>query len=188
MPLKVKRGKSINFQEPLLKEKTINVPQIKQEQSNWCWAACAEMVLRYYDDSTVRQCEFANELFNRTECCLEPSIPACNRPCEMPDISNLYSRKHIRSEFVDKAISFSKLQSEIDADRPVEVAYFWKDLGKPGHSVIVRGWRIDGQEEFVHVNDPADSPTSMSEIVAYAELLAPYGEGEWTYTWIEIRR
>ena len=188
MPLRVKRGKSINFQEPLLSEKIINVPQIKQEQSNWCWAACTEMVLRYYEDSAVRQCEFANKLFNRTECCLEPSSPDCNRPCEMRDISSLYSSKNISSEFVDKAISFSKLHSEIDANRPVEVAYFWRDWGKPGHLVIVCGWRIDGQEEFVYVNDPADSPTTMSGIVAYSELLAPYGEGDWTYTWIEIRR
>lgn len=119
---------------------------------------------------------------------LETSSPDCNRPCEMQDISNLYSSKRIRSEFVDKAISFSKLQSEIDADRPVEVAYFWRDWGKPGHLVIVRGWRIDGQEEFVYVNDPADSPTTMSGIAAYAELLVPYGQGDWTYTWIKIRR
>lgn len=188
MPLKVKRGKSINFQKPLPNEKIINVPQIKQEQSNWCWAACAEMVLRYYDGSAVRQCEFANELFDRTECCLEPSSPACNRPCEMLDISNLYLSKHIHSKLLEKAVPFFKLQSEIDADRPVEVVYFWRDWGKPGHSVIVHGWRIDGQEEFVHVNDPADGPATMSGIVAYSELLIPYGAGDWTYTWIEIRR
>ena len=106
----------------------------------------------------------------------------------MPDVSNLYSSKHIHSKLVEKAVPFSKLQSEIDADRPVEVVYFWRDWGKPGHSVIVRGWRIDDEEEFVHINDPADSPTTMSEIVAYSELLAPYGEADWTYTWIEIRR
>ena len=188
MPLKVKKGKSINFREPLRNEKIINVPQIKQEQSNWCWAACAEMVLRYHGGSAIRQCEFANELFDRTECCLEPSSPACNRPCEMLDISNLYSSKRIHSKLVEKAVPFSKLQSEINANRLVEVVYFWRDWGKPGHSVIVRGWRIDGQEEFVHVNDPADGPATMSGIVAYSELLIPYGEGDWTYTWIEIRR
>ena len=49
-------------------------------------------------------------------------------------------------------------------------------------------WRTDGKGEFVHVNDPADSPTTMSGIVAYSELLVPYGTGDWTYTWIEIRR
>ena len=145
------------------------------------------MVLRYYGGPTTRQCDFANELFGRTECCLKPSSLNCNRPCEMPDVSNLYSSNHIHNRLVDKPVPFSKLQSEIDAGRPVEVVYFWRDWGKPGHSVIVRGWYTDGKEEFVHVNDPADSPTTMSGIVAYSELLAPYGEGDWTYTWVEIR-
>ena len=188
MPLKVKRGKSINFREPPPKEKIIDVPRIKQEQPNWCWAACAEMVLRYYDRPAIRQCDFANELFDRTECCAEPSSPDCDRPCEMLDISNLYSSKHIHNKLVDRAVPFSKLQSEIDANRPVEVVYFWRDWGEPGHSVIVHGWYADGNDEFVHVNDPADSPTTMSGIVAYSELLVPYGKGDWTYTWIEIRR
>lgn len=186
MPLGVKQGKSISFEELPSTEKIINVPEIKQEQFNWCWAACAEMVIHYYAGPATRQCDFANELFDRTECCSEPSNPNCNRPCEMLDISNLYSNRHIHSQLVDKAVPFSKLQSEIDADRPVEVVYFWRDWEKPGHSVIVRGWRIDGEEEFVHVNDPANSSTTMSGIVAYSELLAPYGEGDWTYTWIEI--
>lgn len=188
MPLRVKEGKSINFREPSPNEKIINVPQIIQEQSNWCWAACAEMVIRYYNEPGTQQCEFANELFNRTECCSVPSSPNRNRPCETRDISNLYSRKHIHSKFVEDAVPFSQLQSEIDADRPVEVVYFWRDWEKPGHSVIVRGWRIEDKEEFVHVNDPADSPTTMSGLVAYSELLTPYRAGDWSYTWIEIQR
>ncbi len=191
MPLRVQEGNSISFQEPLPNEKVINVPQIKQEQSNWCWAACAEMILHYYGGTTgttIQQCEFADELFGRTECCSEPSSLACNRPCEIRDVSDLYSSQDIHSELVNNPVPFSTLQSEIGDGRPVEVAYFWGDNGGPGHLVIVRGWRIDGNEEFVHVNDPADSPTTMSGIVAYSELLAPYGEGEWSYTWIEIQR
>ena len=146
------------------------------------------MVLRYYNGPVTPQCEFANELFDRTECCSEPYSQDCNNPCGIADISKLYSSKHIYSKLIEGTLPFSKLQSEIDADRPVEVVYFWKDGEKPGHSVIVHGWHIDDQAEFVHVNDPADSPTSMSGLVAYPELLTPYGKSEWTYTWIEIRR
>ena len=187
MPLRVKKGKSINFQESLLNEKIINVPQIKQEQSNWCWAACAEMILRYYDGSVIRQCEFANELFGETLCCLMPSSPDCNRPCRKKDVSRLYSSKHIYSKLVEETIPFSKLRSEINAGCLVEVAYLWENSGGTGHVVIVRGWRIDGKEEFVYVNDPGDS-LGEYRIVAYSELLAAYGKGNWTYTWIEIRR
>ena len=187
MPLRVHKGNSISFQEPLSNEKIINVPQIKQEQSNWCWAACAEMVLSYYDAPATQQCKFANKILGKTECCLEPVSPDCNKPCRKEDISKLYSSNYISSKFVGNVVSFSKLQSEIEADRPVEVAHFWGDNGKTGHLVIIRGWCVDGKEEFVYINDPGDSP-GEDRIITYYELLTPYGQGNWTWTWVEIRR
>lgn len=186
MPLKVKKGNPINFREPVPNEKIINVPHIKQEQSNWCWAACAEMIFRYYGVSPTRQCDFANELFDRTECCLDPSGLNCNQPCEIENLSNLYSRKGINSKFLSETVPFSKLQSEINADRPVEVVFYQKRK-KRGHLIILHGWRITGTEKFVHVNDPKDSD-GASRIVTYSELLHAYKEGKWTDTWIEIRR
>lgn len=174
MPIGVKTGKPINFSEPIPTAKIIDVPQIAQEQTNWCWAACIEMVLRYYGTSAARQCELANELFSRSDCCSEPSNPECNKPCEIEEISTLYSRKNIQSQFVDKYVSFSTLQSEIDADRPVEIVFYQRKEQR-GHLVIVRGWHTIEAEEFVHVNDPKDS-TGASRIAAYSELLDAYGE------------
>ncbi len=184
MPLGIKKGKSIDFRKPLPNAKIINVPQIKQEQSNWCWAACTEMILCYYGESGIQQCELANELFGKSECCSNPASPDCNQPCNIEDVSNLYSSKCIHSEFVGKNVAFSKLQSELDADRPIEVFFSWKNK-ETGHLVIIRGWRIVDTEEFVHVNDPKDK---ASRIVAYSELLNAYGEGAWTCTWTEIWR
>lgn len=186
MPLGVKAGKSINFSVPISPEKIINVPQIAQEQTNWCWAACVAMVLHYYDDHTVQQCELANELFNRYECCSEPSSPECNQPCEIKDVSKLYARRDIHSQFVDRNVSFSALQSEIEADRPVEIVFYPRKKGQ-GHLVVVRGWRVTETEEFLYVNDPKDS-NGASRIVAYSELLEAYEDGKWMYTWLGIRR
>ena len=81
---------------------------------------------------------------------------------------------------------FSTLQSEIDADRPVEVAFYQRQKEK-GHLVIVRGWYITEAEKFVHVNDPKDSKGD-SRIVAYSELLDDYEEGKWMHTWLDIQR
>lgn len=186
MPIGIKTGKPINFSEPIPTAKIIDVPQIAQEQTNWCWAACIEMVLRYYGMSAARQCELANELFSRSDCCSEPSNPECNKPCEIEEISTLYSRRNIQSQFVDKNVSFSTLQSEIDADRPVEAAFYQRRKEK-GHLVIIRGWYITEAENFVHVNDPKDSD-GASRIVAYSELLDAYEEGKWMHTWLEIQR
>lgn len=186
MPLGVKKGKSINFGAPFPNAKIINVPQIAQEQSNWCWAACLEMVLHYYGERAVQQCEFANELFDRSDCCSEASSPDCNKPCQLEDISNLYQSRNIYSKFVDENVAFSTLQAEIDAGRPVEIVFYEKRKTR-GHLVIVSGWSITEMEEFVYINDPKDSNGS-SRIVAYSELLDAYEEGKWFYTWVEIRR
>ena len=186
MPIGVKTGKPIDFSAPIPTVKIIDVPQIAQEQTNWCWAACIEMVLCYYGTSAVLQCELANELFSRSDCCSEPSNPECNKPCEIEDISNLYARRNIQSQFVDENVPFATLQSEIDAARPVEIV-FYQRREQRGHLVIVRGWHTIEAEEFVHVNDPKDS-TGASGIVAYSELLDAYGEGKWFYTWLDIQR
>ena len=47
----------------------ISVPMIKQEQSQWCWASGADMILHYYGNAKVRQCELANWAFGVNSCC-----------------------------------------------------------------------------------------------------------------------
>ncbi len=89
------------------------------------------------------------------------------------------------SKCVDKNVPFATLQSEIDADRPVEVAFYQRRKEK-GHLVIIRGWYITEVEKFVHVNDPKDS-NGASRIVVYSDLLDDYEEGKWMYTWLEIQ-
>ena len=162
---------------------TLGVCQIEQEQNLWCWAACAEMVLRYYDIGHVRQCDFANWLFKQTHCCTEPSSAECNRGCFVHDISRLYLQWNIRSTFIGGMVPFSVLQAEIDAGRPVEIGFLWKEQGI-AHVVLISGWHTDGTEEFVHVNDPNNG----FQFLTYAELQTAYGKGTWSFTWTGIRR
>lgn len=182
MPLRQAKGKPITFVVPPLGGKTINVPQIKQEQSLWCWAACAEMVLHYYGNAGVRQCDFANWLFGQSGCCSSPSSSVCNRTCVVADVQRVYTQWGIRCSLTNGTVSFSTLQFEINGDRPVEVAYQWEGGG--GHVAIVRGWDRINTQPFVRVNDPAYGSLG----VYYAELLAAYGFGTWFYTWTGIRR
>ena len=162
---------------------TLGVCQIEQEQNLWCWAACAEMVLRYYDICHVRQCDFANWLFQQTHCCAEPSSAECNRGCFVHDVSSLYLQWNIRSTFIGGMVPFSVLQAEIDAGRPVEIGFLWKEQGI-AHVVLISGWHTDGTEEFVHVNDPNNG----FQFLTYAELQTAYGKGTWSFTWTGIRR
>ena len=183
------------------------MPRIAQEQTNWCWAACTEMVLHYYGNPDARQCEFANSLFNQTQCCEDPTDPACNQTCTGNDVEAVYANWNIRSTLIKGTVPFDGLQAEIDAGRPVEVAFKW--TGGGAHVAIVRGWETNEMGPFVHVNDPAPAadhlrnetdpfvhvndpaPASAADhlnTVSYEELLNASGRGRWILTWTGIQR
>ena len=183
MSLRNLQGRPIQLGMQLPDARTLNMPQICQEQTNWCWAACTEMVLHYYNNPDARQCEFANWLFDQTQCCEDPANPACNRTCSGNEVQDVYTNWNILSTLIEGDVPFDVLQAEIDAGRPVEVAFEW--TGGGGHVAIVSGWDTDSPDPFVHVNDPAADRLSR---VRYKELLAAYGRGRWILTWTGIQR
>ena len=182
MLLRVTQGRPIQFGMPLLGARTLNVPQIAQEQRYWCWAACTDMVLHYYDNPDARQCEFANWLFQQTQCCEDPTSPACDRGCYANQVAAVYGNWNILSAHIEGTVPFADLQAEIDAGRPVEVAFYW--TGGGGHVVIVRGWDTNETGPFVRVNDPHYGSVG----VYYDDLLTAYGLGQWVHTWTGIQR
>jgi hypothetical protein len=155
------------------------VPLILQEQTEWCWAACAAMVLGYYQASQVTQCQLADWLFGPAACCVAPASAACNKPCQVAHIKQILAHWLIQSTSVQGSVSFATLHNEVAAKRPVEVAFHW---GMSGHvALVVEASWISGQP-WVRVNDPK----FHSGLVSYAELLVAYGFGSWFWSWIGI--
>jgi hypothetical protein len=177
------KAKPIRIQvvPPALGGAALNVPEIKQEQTQWCWAACAQMVLRFYGNGAVRQCEFANWLFGQSGCCQAPGTSLCNRPCQVTDVVRVYAAWAKTCSYVPSNVAFATLQAEINAGRPVEVGYRWNGGG--GHVAIVCAWDINATGPFLRVNDPWYG----SGGVYYSNLLTAYGLGSWQWTWIAIR-
>src|SRR5437016_1161349 len=73
----------------------LDVPYVRQEQTEWCWAACSQMVAAFFGNSAVKQCELANFLHNQTKCCQKPDSNACNQPAQYDDIGNVYTQLNI---------------------------------------------------------------------------------------------
>lgn len=182
MPLRVTKGKTIIPAPPLLGAKSLNVPQIKQEQTQWCWAACADMVLDYYGNAGARQCDFVNWLFAQSSCCNVPSSSLCNKPCAVGDVCRVYNQWSLNCFNTASSVPFATLQSEINAERPTEVGYAWSGGG--GHVAIIRGWDFNATGPLLLVNDPYYG----SGGVYYTDLLTAYGLGTWQWTWTGIRR
>jgi hypothetical protein len=179
MPLRITNGKAIVPAPPPLGARVLNVAWIKQEQTQWCWAACAEMVLGYHGNLSVRQCDLANWLFGLSDCCTVPSSSLCNRPCQVADVCRVYNAFGVRCHSGSGTISQGAIRLELDQDRPVEPGIAWNGGG--GHVVVVRGYYDDGK---VHVNDPWQG----SGAIIYADLVQAYGMGSWFWTFTDLGR
>ena len=180
MPLRVATGIPITVpRKPVAAEAAVgappmlDVPYFQQEQSEWCWAACAQMVAAYLGNVNVRQCELANFLHGQTSCCQVPDSDACNQPCPYEGIGQVYG--HLSVNCISDAFPeiAQVIQRELLAGRPVEVGFLW--FGGGGHVALIRGSTAQG---VYAVHDPAFG----TGLVTYLSLYTAYGQGRWAYS------
>lgn len=161
--------------------KALGVPYIKQTQTLWCWAACAEMVIRFYS-SVVEQCQLANWLFQRNECCQSPSSNGCNQGCSFDDVARVYTNWGVTCNPTTNQVPFATFISEIDANRPVEIGFIWNQGG--GHVIIIRGYDQGAGGNIALVNDPWYGTGG----VKYENLQTAYGQGRWFGSWTNLHK
>jgi hypothetical protein len=129
-------------------EKILDVPLYAQQTNMWCWAASGEMIMNYLDPAKdVAQCTQANDYFHLTNCC--ESFKNCVKG-GWPQYDNYgfdYS-----STGDGQALSWEQLVAQINSNRPVGFAWHW--TGSGGHYMVVKGWEIIDDTNYVHVNDP----------------------------------
>jgi len=148
----------------------------QQEQTEWCWAAVAVSVEKFFDkDSKLKQCKVANKLFHKqnNECCEDPDT--YNDPEEL-EIA--LQKIHKWRNTLSGPLTFEQVQREIDNNRPVCVGITWYSGG--GHFVVVRGYRLlaSGAQQL-YVADP-ENPSNLVDFNEFT--VAYYGEGTWTET------
>src|SRR5215510_6513670 len=56
----------------------LQVPMIEQTEKNWCWAACIQMIMAFFNHN-LGQCSVAGLLFENRDCCANRS--SCNVSC-----------------------------------------------------------------------------------------------------------
>jgi hypothetical protein len=64
-------------QSSLATRKVLGVPEVAQEQDQWCWAGSSSAVLQYFK-KTISQCYIADFGWTRQDCC--PTPANCNAP------------------------------------------------------------------------------------------------------------
>ena len=156
----------------------LTVTYAQQQQTNWCWAACCEMVFHHAGaNTTVTQCDMASAEFGGP-CCSTPGSAQCNQG-NWPQ--SAYTRFNFGFTFQQRAISFAEVQAEINANRPVEIYYAWTG-GASAHVALIVGYYANGD---VEVYDPWPSYGPGRRAFSYVQNA--YNMGAWTMSYTNLR-
>ena len=183
--------------------KKLDIAPVVQRQSQWCWAACVEMVLTHnglHKDQcaiVAEKLELADKLPH--DCCGPAEVDFALVACENVLVDDVWRHFNMKSDLqADGAtpldeplgrVEFDRIQEEIKNNRPVEVGIRWHiDHQGGGHAVLIVGWTEKDGKPAVLVNDPL--PTSMlgvekgqSGTLLLSELKKAFGNGKWVHTW-----
>jgi len=161
--------------------KTLPFTMEMQRSEEWCWAAVAVSVARFYDSgSTWSQCSLVNAEFVVETCCSNGSAEECNQPWYL---ENGLTRAGHFSEKVDATLSLDDLCQEIDNDRPVGCWIAWPD--GTGHFVILNGYArnfsTEPATEYISVRDPKYGNSDY----LYLKFLVSYRKsGSWSLSYL----
>jgi hypothetical protein len=126
-----------------------------QRQSNWCWAACVQMLLG--DAKPMEQWEIANVALDRLDCELHGGSPECNRTLKpsqgIPNLTDILRRLTGGARLHADSIPGVFLR-DVLAVSPIVVGFAG---GKSdGHVVLVSGLKnhTDPDNPLLWVSDP----------------------------------
>lgn len=127
----------------------------EQQQSNWCWISTSLDAFKFYNPGHAgAQCQLAGALLfnNEAECCTSPTPSKCNRP-GLPSRALRFLGVHSSSKPVN-CLSYPEVRREIDAQRPIILAY--TEAGNTvGHAIQILGYGEQDGQGYIFVGDPA---------------------------------
>jgi hypothetical protein len=183
---------------PAAPNNPLPISPVSQQESQWCWAACVEMVTGFLHAAKT-QCEAVTQ-FPGTKPQGDPKPCAdSNRfqaiGCDIDEMGQVWSSVNINFDLIPKpgkpVLHFADLVVEINAQRPIEVGIAWHHGG--GHAILIKGYgEIDGKPA-VWINDPLGATTMFGPKIQGGEgqmllkdLREGYGKGRWVSSWINL--
>lgn len=131
--------------------KVLEVPQVHQEESEWCWAAVSQSILEYYGESYNQEqiAQFGTEGVNTWNWLWGSTSNPTRRGIDLI----LDNFAEISSTPYDRDIPLNDLEYNINDDKPVIIRWGWDSGG--GHFVVARGI----ESNMVHIMDPWYGPS-----------------------------
>jgi hypothetical protein len=148
-----------------------------QQKSEWCWAAVAVSIDKYFNPNSTRtQCQIAERVLNAQNCC-NAAADNCNQPATLIEALQKINRW---SRTLDRPLRFDEIRQELDAGRPVCARIQW--TGGGDHFVVIAGYEVL-RSGALHVF--VEDPVNPSSTVDYDEFkTAYYGDGAWVDSYL----
>lgn len=150
-----------------------------QMQDQWCWAAVALSICRFFKDQRwQQQCDVVNEIFGPirgdTDCCTDGASSTCNMPWALDIVLN--TAGHLLQP-VRGIVTFDEVKQQVLVQkRPFAARIMLADL-MTAHFVVVIGCDEAGDgRQWVKVADPGGS-TGNTNTIEYSALLNDYMPG-----------
>lgn len=123
----------------------LDIAMQAQENTNWCWAASGNTIATWFGRN-YSQNQFCNAAFNRQQGSTCP-----NDQATLGNVQTALNWMGINSgSYVTGWLRLGTVQSEIDANRPVETRIQWSSGG--GHMHVVYGYDTD--RNWIYWGDP----------------------------------
>lgn len=161
---------------------TLTVDLIGQETGLWCWAASGQMIMKFFGKD-VTQCEQATKAFGDglgIECCDE-TIPSSCIKAYFPLFTE-YDFSSMTTWFKgagDTYLSWDQVKEEIFCKQK---PYCSRVYGP--HYVVVIGYKTEGGNKYVLINDPFPVSGGSQKWVLYNDHIAQTTSDEYDISYI----
>lgn len=162
----------------------LEVDQITQEHSNWCWAASSVDVMRWYG-MNPSQCGVVNWAFGRSDACGN-SVFDWSSSANSPDalygqsgsVQDVLGSAGIGNQGYASPLSWSAIVSDVDANRPFVIRFGW--YGGGGHILTGYGYNDTSGTQYVGYMNPWPGEGYTWSTYSWT-VYAPY-DHSWTHS------
>lgn len=106
---------------------SVEIAAVKQEKTNWCWAACASSILNYYGKK-VSQTDFVKKVKGNV----------VDEGATDSAVQSGLENWGVNGKLLADYILYSTVCSQITSDKPIYAGWSWTSGG--GHAVVICGF------------------------------------------------
>jgi len=137
---------------------TLNVPHVKQEAGQLCWAALvSQLLFQNPAGSRPSQCELVNMINDikgegAANCCGNLNTPMCNITANNREMISLMTNFGMKSEMINVPTSPEEVFNYLKSGRVLLLGV--KTTANDNHIYMVRGISWENNQAMLIVNDP----------------------------------